>query len=137
MFAAKPSVTNAAGYASSQTEASGPGESVYGASMSMSSVHLSWRNSARPPTPILSAIGPPPPPSADDVSVAGFALAGFFAAASSSPTGDGGGAAFGLSSSSSAPELGDLSSLLASSLSGAESGSAALPFDFVAGVLCF
>ena len=66
-------------------------------------------------------------------------MAGFFGAASSSPTGDGGGAAFGLSSSSSsrAPELDDFSSLLASSLSGAESGSADLPFDFVAGVLCF
>src|SRR5262245_46345693 len=140
MLPAKPSLANAAGNASNHTAASGPGDSEYGtgllAAIGSVSVHLSVRNSALPPTPILSATSPPAP------SASGFGsglttLGGFLAGASSSGSGAGGGGFF-----SSASSLGaaGFSSLLASSDSGSSGGSAvAFPFDFTfaAGVLPF
>src|SRR4029079_8492774 len=100
MFDANPSVANAAGYASSQPEISGPGDKVYGASAPMSSVQLRLRNSALPPTPMRSANRPPgvSSPSAG----AAFAAFGgaFFAGAASSSGGGAGGFEASFSSSS-------------------------------------
>src|SRR5262245_50807543 len=91
MFAAKLSVANAAGYVSSQTLISGPGDSVYGASAPLSWFQVSLRNSAPPPTPKRSASRPPgvPSPSAG-AALAAFGGARLTGASSPSPsTGDG------------------------------------------------
>src|SRR5204862_2181411 len=137
MLPAKPGLANAAGNASNQTDASGPGFSVYGASAPFAWVQERSRNSALPPTPNDSAIGPPPPPSASGSAVArgltgfggglgapssasGGGAGGFSRSAFSSPSPSGAAGAFLLEGGafSSIP----FGSLLASSVSGADSG---------------
>src|SRR5437762_13527645 len=93
MLPAKPELANAAGNASNQTDASGPGFSVYGASAPFAWVQERSRNSALPPRPSDSAIGPPPPASGSGSEV-GRGLTGFgagFGAPSSSASGGGAG----------------------------------------------
>src|SRR5438105_1324745 len=93
MLPAKPELENAAGNASTQTAASGPGLSEYGASAPFAWVQARSRNSALPPRPTDSAIGPPPPASGSGSAVA-RGLTGFgggFGAPSSSASGGGAG----------------------------------------------
>src|SRR5215471_8083234 len=161
MLPAKPEVANAAGNASSQIDASGPGDSVYGASAPFAWFQVRFRNSALPPTPSDSAIGPPASDSGSAAGCAGLTgLAGFLAAPSSSASGGGAGgfSSFSAFSSSAGSPAGfllggafssiPLGSLLASSVSGADSGGGmprSLSFDLdldfdvclAAGVLCF
>src|ERR1051325_5391026 len=110
MLPAKPSLANAAGYVSSQSDASGPGASLYGATPPVVSVQERLRNSALPPTPSDSAIGAPTVdgPSGSALSrggLAGFAGGGLTAPSSSDSTGGFGFAALSSSSAGSAGAL--------------------------------
>src|SRR6266496_3965233 len=135
MFAANPSVANAAGYASSHAPTSGPGDSLYGASAFMSSFQARVRNSALPPRPNRNAARPPGVPSP----VAAGAGAGFGAfrgggAPSPSPSiGGAGGFAASFSSLSSAGDflLDAFSSPPVSSDSDSSAGAAPLLVDFL------
>src|SRR5438477_530797 len=103
------------------------------------SVQVSLRNSALPPTPSESAIGPPGAVSPSAAAGAAF-LTGFLAAASSSDSAAGGGVLAGFSSPSSGSAAaldGVFSSELASSLSGAASAPDDFDLLLADGVLCF
>src|SRR6185503_609511 len=142
MFAANPSVANAAGYASAQTLTSGPGVSEYGASAPPSCVQTRLRNIAVPPRPSCNAGRTTVPAAPSSGGGAFAAFAGFLTGLSSSGSGAGGGAFF--SSASSASGAAFLLAGFSSSSSDADSSGGGSPrsdvdfdFDPAAGGLCF